>query len=272
LQPRLHNSHKGSFGDAIIVGGAHGMTGAPLLAARAAAFSGAGRVYAAFLGEAPASDTQHPELMCRTAQNMEFSVATVVAGPGLGTSTAALELLRKILTTSSRLVLDADALNLIAAHPDLQQQVRQRAENTLMTPHPLESARLLGTSASAVQSDRIAAARELAVRFQAVAVLKGSGTIIASPRQEAVINITGNPGLATAGSGDVLAGICGALLAQNWPAWQAALGAVWMHGRAADVLVERGIGPIGLTAGELIPAVRQILNTLVATPAAHHEG
>jgi ADP-dependent NAD(P)H-hydrate dehydratase / NAD(P)H-hydrate epimerase len=248
----------------IVVGGAHGMTGAPMLAARAAAFSGAGRVYAAFVGDVPAYDDAHPELMCRPAQSMEFSMATVVAGPGLGTSPAALELLRKMLTTPSLLVLDADALNLIAAHPDLQQQLVRRAGDTLLTPHPLEAARLLGMTSKAVQSDRVAAARELANRFQAVAVLKGSGTVIAAPGGAAMINTSGNPGLATAGSGDVLAGVCGALLAQGWPVWQAALGAVWMHGRAADLLVEQGIGPIGLTAGELIPTARQILNSLVA--------
>jgi ADP-dependent NAD(P)H-hydrate dehydratase / NAD(P)H-hydrate epimerase len=264
LRPRLHDSHKGSYGDAIIVGGAHGMTGAPVLAARAAAFSGAGRVYAAFVGEVPASDDAHPELMCRPAQSMEFAMATVVAGPGLGTSAAALELLRKMLAAPSLLVLDADALNLIAAHEDLQRQVVHRAGNTLLTPHPLEASRLLGISTTAVQADRVAAARELANRFQAVAILKGSGTIIAAPGGGAMINTTGNPGLATAGSGDVLSGVCGSLLAQGWPVWQAALGAVWLHGRAADVLVEQGIGPIGLTAGELIPAIRQILNKLVA--------
>jgi ADP-dependent NAD(P)H-hydrate dehydratase / NAD(P)H-hydrate epimerase len=264
LRPRLHDSHKGSYGDAIIVGGAHGMTGAPVLAARAAAFSGAGRVYAAFVGEVPAFDDAHPELMCRPAQSMEFAMATVVAGPGLGTSATALELLRKMLAAPSLLVLDADALNLIAAHEDLQQQVVHRAGNTLLTPHPLEASRLLGVATTAVQADRVAAARELANRFQAVAILKGSGTIIAAPGGAAMINTTGNPGLATAGSGDVLAGVCGSLLAQGWPVWQAALGAVWLHGSAADMLVEQGVGPIGLTAGELIPAIRRILNKLVA--------
>src|SRR5207244_3793823 len=111
--------------------------------------------------------------------------------------------------------------------------------------------------------DRLAAARELAARFNAVVVLKGCGTVIARPDGAAVINATGNPGLASAGSGDVLAGICGALLAQAWPAWEAALAAVWLHGSAADLLVQQGTGPIGLTASELIPAVRGILNRLV---------
>ena len=107
-----------------------------------------------------------------------------------------------------------------------------------------------------------AAARALAQRFNAVVVLKGSGSVIARPDGEIGINTTGNPALATAGSGDVLAGICGALLAQHWNAWDAARGAVWIHGQAADLLVAQGIGPIGLTAGELIPAMRTILNQL----------
>jgi hydroxyethylthiazole kinase-like uncharacterized protein yjeF len=265
LRPRRHDSHKGTYGDAIVVGGAQGMTGAPMLAARAAAYCGAGRVYAAFLGDAPACDIAHPELMCRDARTMEYSMATVVAGPGLGTSGAAHDLLRTVIPAATGLVLDADALNLVAAQADLQQAVARRAGGTILTPHPLEAARLLGTTAAKVQADRIAAARALASRFNAVAVLKGSGTVIGVPQGDIVINATGNPGLATAGSGDVLAGICGALLAQGWPAKETALGAVWLHGRAADVLVEQGIGPIGLTAGELIPVARQILNALVAT-------
>ncbi len=116
-----------------------------------------------------------------------------------------------------------------------------------------------------VQGDRLAAARELAARYHACVVLKGSGTVIADPEGLAVINTTGNPGLGTAGSGDVLAGLCGSLMAQGWPAWQAALGAVYIHGAAADLLVEHGCGPIGLTAGELPLAARAVLNRLVAS-------
>jgi NAD(P)H-hydrate repair Nnr-like enzyme with NAD(P)H-hydrate dehydratase domain len=114
-----------------------------------------------------------------------------------------------------------------------------------------------------VQGDRLAAAREIAARFNAVVVLKGSGSVIAGPDGMAVINPTGNPGLATGGTGDVLAGVIGSLLAQGWPAWEAALGGVWIHGAAADWLVEQGAGPIGLTAGELPAAVRTVLNRLV---------
>jgi len=160
-------------------------------------------------------------------------------------------------------VLDADALNLLARQPQLQAQVAQRQHAVLMTPHPLEAARLLGVSTSDIQADRIAAARTLASRFNAVVVLKGAGSIIARADGAVVVNSTGNPALATAGSGDVLSGVCGALLAQGWPQWEAALAAVWLHGRAADQLVAQGIGPIGLTAGELIPEVRSLLNQLL---------
>ena len=160
-------------------------------------------------------------------------------------------------------MLDADALNLIAAEPGLQQNLVQHRGSAIVTPHPLEAARLLATTSGAIQANRPAAARKLAKRLNAIVVLKGSGTVIARPDGDIVINPTGNPALASAGTGDVLAGICGALLAQNFSAWNAALAAVWLHGRAADVLVEEGIGPIGVTAGELIPVVRNALNECV---------
>lgn len=263
LHRRLHNSHKGSYGDVIVVGGAHGMGGAPILAARAAAKCGAGRVFAAFVCNAPAYDSAHPELMCRLAQDMDFSSSTLVVGPGLGTSREAHDLLAKALQAQGPLVLDADALNLIATEPGLQQKLMRRRGPTLMTPHPLEAARLLATTSGAIQADRPAAARELARRFNVIAVVKGSGTVIARPDGEIAVNPTGNPALASAGTGDVLSGMCGALLAQNFSTWNAALAAVWLHGRAADMLVEQGVGPIGVTAGELIPIVRDALNECV---------
>jgi hydroxyethylthiazole kinase-like uncharacterized protein yjeF len=264
LHRRLQNSHKGSYGDVAIVGGAHGMAGAPILAASAAAKSGAGRTFVAFVDNPPAYDNVQAELMCRLARDVDFSSATLVVGSGLGNSREAGDLLTRALDSRVPLVLDADALNLIAAAPELQHKLAARLGIALLTPHPLEAARLLATSASAIQADRLKAAREIASRFNAVVVLKGSGTVIARPDGNVAINPTGNPGLATAGTGDVLAGICGALLSQHWPAWEAALGAVWLHGSAADLLVQQGIGPIGMTASELIPVVRSLLNRLVA--------
>lgn len=262
LRKRPHNSHKGSYGDVIVAGGAHGMNGAVILAATAAAKCGAGRVFAAFLEDSPAYDPLHPELMCRLAKDLDLAKGTVVVGPGLGTSASAQDLVSRVLNTDAPIVVDADALNLIASEEDLQQQLTKRKSLTLLTPHPLEAARLLASTAAQVQLDRLLAARSLAHRFNAVVILKGSGSIIARPDGKAAINTTGNPGLATAGSGDVLSGICGALMAQQWETWPAALGATWLHGHAADQLVAQGTGPIGLTASELIPVVRAALNRL----------
>lgn len=270
VRPRRHNSHKGSYGDVIVVGGAHGMSGAAILASRAAAKCGAGRVFAAFIAEPPAYDSIQPELMCRLASDMDLSKTTLVIGPGMGTSQQAHALLAQALQANADIVIDADALNLIAVEPGLQQKLAHRQHATLITPHPLEAARLLGTSATHVQADRVAAARALAHRFNAVTILKGSGSIIAQADGATAINTTGNPALATAGTGDVLAGICGALLAQQWPVWNTALAATWLHGRAADILAEQDTGPIGLTASELIPCVRSILNQLIRQHVANH--
>jgi hydroxyethylthiazole kinase-like uncharacterized protein yjeF len=263
LGARRHNTHKGSFGDVAIVGGAHGMAGAPVLAARAALYAGAGRVFVAALDQPPGYDSTQPEIMFRLAGEFEFDRRTLVIGPGMGGSANAMRLLAKALDGDSPLVVDADALNLIGASPDLQARLAQRKAPAVLTPHPLEGARLLGMSTAVVQADRPEAAREMALRTNAVVVLKGSGSVIARPDGEVVLNPTGNAGLATGGSGDVLAGICGALLAQGWPAWEAACGAVWIHGAAADQLVQEGVGPIGMTAGELPAAARAVLNRLV---------
>ncbi|WP_076591492.1 bifunctional ADP-dependent NAD(P)H-hydrate dehydratase/NAD(P)H-hydrate epimerase [Herminiimonas arsenitoxidans] len=268
LRPRRHNSNKGSYGDVSILGGAHGMVGAAVLAARSATKCGAGRVFIASLAESITYDNQQAELMCRLAGNMDYESTTTVAGPGLGTSRPAHDCLTRAILANTPLVLDADALNLIAVESGLRQKLLLRHASTILTPHPLEAARLLGITTQQVQADRLAAARTLAATFHATTILKGSGTVIATPDGDIVINTTGNPALATAGSGDVLAGLCGALLAQNYPAWEAAVAAVWLHGKAADELVENGVGPIGLTASELIPEIRSILNRLVyAKPA-----
>ena len=261
-QARQHYSHKGSYGDVIVLGGADGMSGAVLLAARAALFAGSGRVFAAFMGTVPTHDALHPELMCRSVADLAFGNAAIVIGPGLGTSPKSHACLMRVLKQSNPLVIDADALNLIAEHTDLQALVQRLPALTLLTPHPLEASRLLGCSTAAVQANRLGAAARLAQRFQATIILKGSGTIIAQPDGQIIINSNGNPALATAGSGDVLAGVCGALAAQGWSLWHAAVGAVWLHGRAADALVEQGYGPIGLTAGELPAAIRRALNAL----------
>ena len=268
LHPRRHGSHKGSYGDVIVIGGAAGMVGAPILAARAAAKCGAGRVFAAFVDTPPAYDSLQPELMFRAVHTVDFATAALVAGPGLGTSRAAHDVLSRAMTAHKGMVIDADALNLLASEPELQQKFMHSHGATVITPHPLEAARLLQISTTEIQADRLLSARRLARQFNTIAILKGSGTVIAKPDGEVVINTTGNPALATAGTGDVLAGICGALLAQSLPAWEAALVATWLHGKAADTLVNEGIGPIGVTASELIPCVRTLLNRFTKNPTS----
>ena len=270
LHPRPHNSHKGGYGNVIVLGGASGMSGAAILSARTAAKCGAGRVFVSSIAAEPRLDILHPELMCRAASDMDFRTGVTIAGPGMGTSREACDLLAKALAANIPLVLDADALNLVAEEDALRQKLLTLQTPVLLTPHPLEAARLLGTSTKQIQADRLAAAQALAARFKAHVILKGSGSIIAAPDGRLAINPTGNPALATAGAGDVLSGVCGALLAQGWPAWEAALAATWLHGAAADELVERGIGPIGLVASELIDQIRDVLNRLVRMPTEKH--
>jgi hydroxyethylthiazole kinase-like uncharacterized protein yjeF len=263
IHQRTHASHKGSHGDLFVMGGASGMAGAVLLAARAGAMTGAGRVFAGFLDSAPPFDPVHLELMCRSAASLHPTRGAIVVGPGMGMSRDANDLLSRMLSTELALVIDADALNLLAVEPGLQQRLIQRRAATLLTPHPLEAARLLEIPVEEIQKDRLDAAKKLATKFQSVVVLKGSGTVIASFDNSLVINTTGNPALATPGTGDVLAGLCGSLLAQQWPVWDAALAAVWIHGDAADCMVNEGIGPIGVTAPELLPYLRKSLNHLL---------
>ena len=157
-------------------------------------------------------------------------------------------------------MLDADALNLVAGEGDLHVALATRKAPTLITPHPAEAARLLDSTIAAVQADRIGAALELATTYNAHVALKGCGTIVATPTGQWFVNTSGNPGLATAGSGDVLTGFVTALLAQHWPPLEALLAAVHLHGGAADTLVAQGRGPIGLTAGELIDSARACFN------------
>lgn len=266
LKPRTRNSHKGSYGSLAVIGGAAGMTGAALLTARAGLMLGAGRVFAGLLQALPV-DPLRPELMLRSPGDALAEATTAVVGPGLGASDAAVEILRRVAGADFPLLLDADALNLLGAHPVLAARIARRAAATVITPHPAEAARLLATTTDAVQADRVGAAMELAQRFKAHVALKGCGTIVAHPDGRWRINTTGNPGLASGGSGDVLSGMAGALLAQGWPAGAALSAAVYLHGAAADTLAARGDGPIGIAAGELIAAARTLLNRLIAANA-----
>lgn len=263
LVPRKRNSHKGSYGSVGILGGAPGMAGAALLAGRAALGLGAGRVHVGLLERLPVDPLQ-PELMLRASEEV-FALATVLGiGPGLGRSEAALELLRRAVASPLPLVADADALNLLAVHPVLFRNLARRAAPTVVTPHPAEAARLLKTDTAAVQSDRVGAALELARRLNAATLLKGCGSVIAQPDGRWFIEGGGNPGLASAGTGDVLTGMAAALIAQGWPADKALLGAVHLHACAADELMETQGGAVGMTAGELVAPARRLLNRWIS--------
>ena len=235
-RPRSHASHKGSYGDVAVIGGASGMAGAALLAGSAVLHAGAGRVFVGLLDpDAAPVDLAQPELMLRDARSLDLSGMTAVCGCGGGADIRAV--LPRVLATAAALVLDADALNAIAVDGALQAQLASRARRgrpTVITPHPLEAARLLNCAAADIQADRLAAARELASRYGVVAVLKGSGTVIAEGGTPPAVNLTGNARLATAGTGDVLAGMIGAALAAQRPPFEAAREAVWRHGRIAD--------------------------------------
>jgi hydroxyethylthiazole kinase-like uncharacterized protein yjeF len=240
---RLHSNHKGSFGDVAILGGesleSSHMAGAALLAASAALHAGAGRVFVALLGSGQSSqltvDTDHPELMFRSPDTLDIGTQVVVCGCGGGQAVKAV--LPKVLSMATRLVLDADALNAIAQDTSLQALLKARSARghiTVITPHPLEAARLLQTTTAQVQSDRLKAAGQLVERYRAVVVLKGSGSVIAAQGQTSSINSSGNALLATAGTGDVLAGILGAALASGLNAFDASCSAVFSHGSVAN--------------------------------------
>jgi hydroxyethylthiazole kinase-like uncharacterized protein yjeF len=263
LLARPRNFHKGLAGSLAVIGGATGMIGAVLLAGRAAIRLGAGKVFLGLLTDHPPHvDYAQPELMLRKPEQLlgDVPLTAVAAGPGLGTEAAAQRVLAQALRLEVPVVLDADALNLVAAYGVLQSAVQTRKAPTLMTPHPAECARLLDATTAEIQADRIAAAKRLAARFKAWVALKGNGTVVASPAGRWWINASGNPGMASAGMGDVLTGIAGALVAQGLEAADALIAAVYVHGAAADALVARGAGPAGLTADELIDDARRLVN------------
>ena len=264
LSPRQANSHKGTYGGLGILGGATGMIGAALLAGRAALKLGAGRVYLGLLAQddVPVVDLVQPELMLRSPSdffNPDFLEGLVI-GPGLGHEITACIYLEQALQTALPLVLDADALNLIALHTELSVKLRARKASAILTPHPAEAARLLNTTVTEIQRNRREAAKNLAGEFNCAVVLKGAGSICAFPNGHCHFNISGNPGLSSAGTGDILSGFLGALLVQGLPSENALLLAVYLHGAAADVLLKQQSGPLGMVASDIIPAARNLLN------------
>ncbi len=284
-----HGAHKGTHGDTVVVGGATGMRGALRLAAHAALGAGAGRCHALALDTgAPLHDDTRPEVLWSPLGALGdlawWRDATVVFGCGGGRSVEAV--LATLLGQAQRLVLDADALNAVASAPAARAMLRSRAERgfaTVLTPHPLEAARLLGCSAAEVQADRLRAARHLAEEFSATVVLKGSGTAVCTPGLPAALNPTGGPALAVGGTGDVLAGWLGGRWARRRAepvppatlAHRVACEVVWLHGAAA----QGPTAPGSVRALDLIDAMRALLDemecqspTCRARPARPPEG
>jgi len=269
LPRRRANSHKGDYGSLGILGGAPGMIGAALLAGRAALNLGAGRVYLGFLcAHSPGVDPLQPELMLRTVDEVLKldHLNCLAAGPGLGQSPDAHHVLAAALRTSLPLVLDADALNLIAFDAKLQQLVSQRTAATILTPHPAEAARLLAGTTASVQADRIAAACAIAARYRSFVVLKGAGSVCALPDGAWFINTSGNPGMASAGMGDVLTGIIAGLIAQGLSLQDAAAlgvaGGAYLAGKRSAVLMQNsGLGNVvnALTSFNMIYGIPVLL-------------
>ena len=271
--PRPANSHKGMFGSIGIIGGAPGMIGAALLAGTAALKLGAGRVYLGLLADnGPEVDVAQPELMLRpVVEVLDLdNLNCLLIGPGLGKATEASLWLRCALEADLPLVLDADALNLIAAQSGLARLLQKRSRKdsapSILTPHPAEAARLLDTNVAAIESDRLTAAISLAEKYGCHAVLKGAGSISATPSGKCYINTSGNPGLSSGGTGDILSGMIGALLAQGLGPGKALPLAVHLHGAAADMLRENHYGPVGMTASEIPDAARRLLNQWIYFP------
>lgn len=265
-QARAADSHKGTFGTVGIIGGMEGMTGATIMAGSAALYSGCGKVIIG-LNQANSNLSAYPnqpELIFQTATQAvkNETITTWLVGCGLGRNENAARAMHSVWNSNHpQLILDADAIHLLVEHPKLFPPTKRT--DLILTPHPGEAAHLLDSSINQVQSNRAWAAREIASRYRCWVVLKGHQTIISSARGFLHANETGNAGLATAGSGDVLAGTIASLLAQGIEAEEAVPAAVWLHGLAAELLAQSQCGPIGLTASELPAAIRWLRNQLV---------
>ncbi len=269
---RRPNAHKGDAGKVLLVGGAATMSGALVLAGQAALYSGAGWVVLMMLDAKSAHLVpDQPELMVHDANNLQARQAlqqiqpdVIAIGPGLGQSQLAIQWLHTALAWPVSLVIDADAINLLSTQPELMDSLQQRTYPTTLTPHPGEVARLLGCSSADVQADRPRALTEIVKLTRSVVVLKGQHTLIASPIHNTVQCMQGNPSLAVGGTGDVLTGCMAAIAAQGIKHgidhWQASCMAVQLHAVAADSLVRKGTGPIGLTPSELVRELRECIN------------
>jgi hydroxyethylthiazole kinase-like uncharacterized protein yjeF len=273
---RKETAHKGDCGKVLLVGGATSMAGALTLSARASLHSGAGWTVLMMFDSACAHlISDQPELMvhdaCTTTPEQALSSITpdvIAIGPGLGQGAHAKAWLGTCLNWHGPLIIDADALNLLASHADLLEDLRGRTEDTTLTPHPGEAARLLSRSVQAVQLDRQQAILDLVDLAHCSVVLKGHHTLLLEPLGEIHKCAQGNPGMAVGGMGDVLTGCIAALAAQgvkhSLSLWQATCLGVQVHAMAADSMLQDGTGPIGMTPSELILYIRKILNQSLA--------
>lgn len=263
---RKSDEHKGHGGRVLLIGGDDGLVGAIVLSAIASLYCGAGWVEVGFLANPhPMLVPEHPELMLHDAQSLPLEKANTIAiGPGLGKSAFATEILKKVLLTNVACVIDADALNLISEDSELLSSLKVREAPTVITPHPGEAGRLLKMNTSDIQLNREQALEKLVELSHAIVVLKGEGTLIASPNHSPEVCKAGNPGMGSGGMGDTLTGILAALISQgqmhNLSAWDATRLGVELHATAADTLVKANTGPIGLTASEVALEVRRLLN------------
>ena len=267
LSPRPRDSHKGQFGTVAIIGGGNGMIGAALLAGRAALKLGAGCVHVGLLADnAPGVDMQQAELMVHQAHAaLQIPRLDVIAiGCGMGHSLSAQKILHDALKLEVALVLDADALNMLATRPDLRSLLFTRKAPSVITPHPGEAAHLLGISTEAVQLARPASALELAKRMNCSVALKGADSLCVTRDGKIWLNNTGNPGMSGPGMGDVLSGIIAAFIAQGLSADNAMLLAVHLHGAAGDALAQQQAS-IGMTASEVTEWARWLLNQWITT-------
>ncbi len=267
LGEREQDAHKGSYGHVMVIGGDYGFAGAALMAAEAAARLGAGLTSVATRPEhVSAMVSRRPELMVHgviSGQELAPLLArpsVLVLGPGLGQGPWSEQLVQQALIAQLPMVIDADALSMLAAGRVFADKSKSKNDNWVLTPHPGEAARLLGCTVAEVQADRFAAVTALQQRYGGTVVLKGAGTLIVSGCHDGIVlaNV-GNPGMATGGMGDVLSGVIAALMAQGLTASDAAQLGVCLHGEAADLAVADD-GIRGLLATDLLPYMRQLLN------------
>ncbi len=259
LKPRQQDSFKGSFGHVLVVGGDYGFSGAVRLAAEAALRVGAGLVSVATRSEHASSlNLMRSEMMCHGITHAKdlapllIKATVVVLGPGLGQSNWAKKILACVLKSKKLLIMDADALNLLA-------KKHINYVNWVLTPHPGEAARLLNTTTEAIQNDRLAAVLALQKKYGGVSVLKGSGTLIVAEDGKPALCGAGNPGMATAGMGDVLSGVIGGLVAQGISLFIAAKLGVLVHAEAGDLAKKEG--ERGMIASDLFPYLRRLVNS-----------